>query len=159
MQRRCCRSCRPWPDRLGKQVQQVIKAVKTGDWSRDGDDVIAGGVALHEGEFSLRLVPADEHASAALGTADGVVVLDLDVTPELEAEGLARDLVRMVQQARRDAGLQVSDRIALQITAPQAWIDAADTHRDLLCGEVLATALDLTTDESLDDPRVSVRVA
>ena len=43
----------------------------------------------------------------------GFVVLDTAVTPELAAEGLARDLVRAVQQARRDAGLDVSDRIAL----------------------------------------------
>ena len=52
----------------------------------------------------------------------GFVVLDTDVTPELAAEGVARDLVRAVQQARKDAGLDVSDRIALTVTgrAPRA---------------------------------------
>ena len=48
----------------------------------------------------------------------GFVVLDTAVTPELAAEGVARDLVRAVQQARRDAGLDVSDRIALTDRRP-----------------------------------------
>ncbi len=145
--------------RLGKDVQRVIKAVKSGDWHREGDTVVAGGVALLEGEYSLRLVPADEHASAALSGTDGVVVVDLDVTPELEAEGLARDLVRQIQQARRDAGLDVSDRIALKVLGPDAWVSAAATHRDLIAGETLATSVTLTVDDELDEPAVTVTKA
>jgi isoleucyl-tRNA synthetase len=63
------------------------------------------------------------------------------VTPELEAEGTARDLVRAVQQARKDAGLQVSDRIALTISAPAATLDAARTHEALIAEETLATSV------------------
>ncbi len=142
--------------RLGSGVQQVIKAVKSGDWHRDGEQLVAGGVALHEGEYSLRLVPADEHASAALAGTDGVVVLDLALTDELEAEGLARDLVRMVQQARRDAGLDVSDRIRLTVRANETWLAATQTHRELVTSETLA--VDLTTELDADraEPQVSV---
>ena len=99
--------------RLGRDTQAVIRAVREGDWRRDGDTVVAGGIPLQDGEYSLRLVATDEAATVCLADGDGVVVLDLDVTDELEAEGLARDLVRAVQQARRDAGLAVSDRITL----------------------------------------------
>ena len=70
----------------------------------------------------------------------GFVVLDTAVTPELAAEGLARDLVRAVQQARRDAGLDVSDRIALTIGGSAAVQDAARTHESLIAGETLATS-------------------
>ena len=52
---------------------------------------------------------------ATLKGAAGLVVLDTAVTPELELEGRARDLIRQIQQARRDAGLDVSDRIALEV--------------------------------------------
>ena len=74
----------------------------------------------------------------------GFVVLDTAVTPELEAEGVARDLVRAVQQARRDAGLDVSDRIALTGgVCDAATADAARTHAELIRRETLATSFDV----------------
>ena len=64
--------------------------------------------------------------------------LTLTVTPELAAEGTARDVVRIVQQARRDAGLAVSDRIRLTIGADGAVADAVRAHADFVAGETLA---------------------
>jgi isoleucyl-tRNA synthetase len=125
--------------RLGKDVQRVIKAVKAGDWSVVDGAVVAGGVELAEGEYSLRLVPADPERSAPLPGDVGVVVLDTTLTAELEAEGLARDVVRAVQQARKDAGLDVADRIVLTISADGAAADAVRTHRAFLAEETLAT--------------------
>lgn len=132
--------------RLGSGVQAVIKAIKSGDWTRDGDTVVAGGVALEPGEYTLRMVStdgADEVASSALPGDDGVVVLDTTLTPDLEAEGAARDLVRAVQQARRDAALAISDRIDLVVAAPPALRSQFDAHRALVASETLATTLDL----------------
>jgi isoleucyl-tRNA synthetase len=127
--------------RLGKDVQRVIKAVKAGDWQRTGDgDVVAGGVALQDGEYDLKLVAADPTRSAPLPGGEGVVVLDGTVTPELAAEGLARDLVRVVQQARREAGFNVSDRITVVVDAGD-MADMADVlavHGAFVAGEVLA---------------------
>jgi isoleucyl-tRNA synthetase len=65
-------------------------------------------------------------------------VLDTVVTPELAAEGLARDLVRSIQQARREAGLSVSDRIRLTIDAPDEVTAAARVHERLIRDETLA---------------------
>jgi isoleucyl-tRNA synthetase len=125
--------------RLGKDVQRVIKAVKSGDWSSDGGRVVAGGVELVEGEYTLRLVPADADRSAPLAGDVGVVVLDTTVTPELEAEGVARDVVRAVQQARKDAGFDVSDRIRLTVAAEGATADAIRAHQEFLASETLAS--------------------
>jgi isoleucyl-tRNA synthetase len=72
-----------------------------------------------------------------------VVVLDTEVTPELAAEGLARDVIRVVQQARRDAGLDVSDRISLLVGATPAVSAAVETHREFVAAETLATSLSL----------------
>ena len=100
------------------------------------------GIQLLDGEFTERLVPAgDAGATAALPGSTGLVVLDTDVTPELAAEGTARDVVRAVQQARRDAGLDVSDRIALTLDAPAPVLDAVRTHEAFVAGEVLATSV------------------
>jgi isoleucyl-tRNA synthetase len=84
------------------------------------------------------MVAADAEHTAALSGREGVVVLDTDITPELAAEGLARDVVRVVQQARREAGLNVSDRIALVVDAPDEVADAVRAHETFISGEVLA---------------------
>jgi isoleucyl-tRNA synthetase len=63
------------------------------------------------------------------------------VTPELAAEGTARDVVRVVQQARRDAGLAVSDRIRLTLGADADVADAIHAHADFIARETLAVAV------------------
>ena len=127
--------------RLGKDVQTVIKAVKAGDWSLQGGTVVAAGISLQEGEFERRLVAKGGGAAAELPGGSGLVLIDTEVTPELAAEGLVRDLVRVVQQARRDAGLDVADRIALTIDAPADVVEAARTHEEFLASETLATSV------------------
>ncbi len=128
--------------RVGKAVQQVIKAVKAGEWElRDGAPV-AAGVTLAEGEYELRLVAADAEHSASLPGGEGVVVLDTEVTPELAAEGLARDVVRVVQQARRDADLDVSDRIVVALAASEQVRAAVSAYTGFVAREVLADSVD-----------------
>jgi isoleucyl-tRNA synthetase len=128
--------------RVGKQVQQVIKAVKAGDWELVDGAPVAAGVTLAEGEYELRLVAADAEHSAPLPGGEGVVVLDTDVTPELAAEGLARDVVRVVQQARRDADLDVSDRIVVSVSASDEVRAAVAAYVDFVSAEVLADSVD-----------------
>lgn len=129
--------------RLGRDVQQAIKGSKSGDWSVAGDGTVtAGGLALQEGEYTLETVVDDSVAGGARATAmlpsGGFVVLDTEVTPELAQEGLARDIVRAVQQARRDAGLDVSDRISLTVTGGQLVWEATVAHQALIVEETLA---------------------
>ncbi len=149
--------------RLGKGVQDVIKAHKAGDWSVVDGRVVVGGIDLEDGEYRLELVApesaGDGLASAGLSGGAGVVALDIDVTDELAVEGVARDLIRLVQQARRDADLHVSDRIALTVSASPQWVEALDKHRELVAAETLA--LDIEAHESGDDgdePTIAVRV-
>jgi isoleucyl-tRNA synthetase len=127
--------------RLGKQVQQVIKAVKAGEWELVDGAPVAAGVTLREGEYELKLVASDVENSAPLPAGAGVVVLDTKVTPELAAEGLARDVIRVVQQARRDAGLDVSDRIALTLSASEPVAEAVRAHEAFVAAETLATSV------------------
>ena len=141
--------------RLGAETQQVIKAYGAGDWSLAGDRAVVGGIELLPGEFDFRLVSAGDGAIATLKSSAGLVVLDTVVTPELEREGVARDLVRLVQQARREADLDVSDRITLSIVAPQATVDAFSAHRDLVMGETLSVSAQATLGEA-DEVEVTV---
>jgi isoleucyl-tRNA synthetase len=144
--------------RLGKEVQQVIKAHKSGDWSVVDGLVTVGGQELLDGEYALELVAEDDKASAGLANGGGVVALDVDVTEELEVEGRARDLVRLIQQARRDADLDVSDRIELSIAASELWIEAAITHERLISAETLATKVstEMVQNDESGEPTIVV---
>ena len=128
--------------RLGKDVQAVIKGSKSGDWSVSADGVVtSGGIALQDGEFALETVVeggADDARATAVLPGGGYVVLDTTRTPELEAEGLARDVIRAIQQARRDAGLDISDRIRLTVSAEGGVWEALVAHQQLVMSETLA---------------------
>jgi isoleucyl-tRNA synthetase len=125
--------------RVGKDIQAVIRAAKAGEWTTTpSGSVIAAGVELLAGEFERKLLSRGSGAAAELPAGSGLVLLDTVVTPELAAEGLARDLVRTVQQARRDRGLAVSDRIVLTINGPDVVIVAARRHEELIKSETLA---------------------
>jgi len=154
--RRLSVNARALGPRIGKEVQRVIPAAKAGDWSQDGEVVTAGGVALEPGEYELELQVADETRAIAFLPGGGFIVLDVAVTPELEAEGLARDVVRAVQQARKDAGLEVGDRIALTVAGDEVVVAAVEAHRGLVAGETLATVLELVTGETGEAEGVAV---
>ncbi|MEV4416851.1 isoleucine--tRNA ligase [Catellatospora sp. NPDC049609] len=134
--------------RVGGSVQQVIKAVKAGEWSLVDGAPVAAGVTLQEGEYELKLVAADAEHSAPLPGDAGVVVLDTEVTPALEAEGLARDVVRVVQQARREADLAITDRIALTVAASAEVAAAVQAHQAFLAAETLADSVTFGTVEA-----------
>ncbi|MEU6584774.1 isoleucine--tRNA ligase [Nocardia sp. NPDC046763] len=130
--------------RLGKEVQTVIKAVKAGEWSEAADGTVsAAGIALLPEEYTQRLVAAEPESTAALPGNIGLVVLNSVVTEELEAEGWARDLIRDLQETRKSLGLDVSDRITVVLDVPAERLGWAETHRDLIAGEILATTLSL----------------
>ena len=137
--------------RLGKDVQVAIKASKAGDWSVAEDGTVtSGGIALQEGEYVLRTVIAEAGSNGQQAVAmlprGGFVILDTTVTPELAAEGLARDVIRAVQQARRDAGLAVSDRISLRLAGDEVVRAAVEAYADLITSETLSAHLDLPED-------------
>jgi isoleucyl-tRNA synthetase len=147
--------------RLGKDVQQAIRGSKSGDWSVAEDGTVtSGGLALLEGEYTLETVAgaADESSAVGVLPSGGFVVLDTAVTPELAQEGLARDLVRQVQQARREAGLDVSDRIALTIAGSDEVQAAARAHEGLITSETLATSYDVVPGAE-GEPQVTVTKA
>ena len=146
--------------RIGKSVQAVIQAAKAGDWSEADGVVTVGGIALVEGEYTIDLV-----ANLADGADDSVVtehigilpgggflILDGQVTEELATEGLARDVVRAVQQARKDAGLDVSDRIRLTLEATDDVLAAVAAHSELVKSETLTLELETVSNGSLGNP-------
>jgi isoleucyl-tRNA synthetase len=146
--------------RLGKDVQAAIKAVKAGEGVVNPDGTLTAGPAvLRPDEYSSRLVAADPEYTAALPDGTGLVVLDGTVTPELEAEGWAKDRIRELQELRKSTGLDVSDRISVVMSVPAERADWARTHRDLIAGEILATSFEFGEPADAAEIGDGVRVA
>ena len=131
--------------RVGKDVQRIIQAAKAGNWQVDGSKVSVDGTELLDGEYEITMVAAEADSTSAVGlTATGFVLLNTQITPELAAEGLARDAVRHIQQARKDADLDVSDRIKLTLLADAESLTALKVHEGFIAAETLAVELSMS---------------
>ncbi|MDH6216382.1 isoleucine--tRNA ligase [Streptomyces pseudovenezuelae] len=133
--------------RFGKRVQDVAKAVANAD-------AAALSLALREGKASVEVdgetitLAPDEviitetprEGWSVASDSGATVALDLEITEELRQAGLARDAIRLIQEARKNSGLDVADRIALRWTSTDpAVIAALSEHAGLIADEVLAT--------------------
>ncbi|MDC4233162.1 isoleucine--tRNA ligase [Actinomyces sp. B33] len=140
-------------------TSQLFQAQKAGEWlvSEDGASCTFPGVEAEGGpvvlsgeQFSVSTsVDAQEGQVADVLASGTFVVLDTEVTAELEAEGYARDVVRAVQDERKSAGLHIADRIDLALTVPADRVAAVEAHREMICRETLALALSVETGEKL----------
>ena len=136
----------------GKKTGALVKAANGGDWELLPDGrARVGSEQLAPEFFVLKVEGKDGHA-VGVGMGGTVLVsLDTEVTPEQEAEGLARDLIRVVQEARKEADLQVTDRIALTLEVGETLRAAIGTHMDRIRQETLCSELILGDDpEQLD---------
>ncbi|MGB3413972.1 MAG: isoleucine--tRNA ligase [Microbacteriaceae bacterium] len=135
--------------RLGKQVQQIIQAAKAGDWSESNGLVIAGGVELQEGEYELQLETSGvpEGKALALLNSESFLLLDTVLTADLEAEGLARDMIRAIQDTRKQAGFEVSDRIRLEMQMNDSDAAAIEKFSGMIQAETLALILKVNNED------------
>jgi isoleucyl-tRNA synthetase len=137
--------------RFGKHMPQAAAAIAALDPAhvaaalREGRTV---GVNVdgteHEltsDDLQLAMQPLEGYQVERAGSH--AVALDLQLSDDLRREGLAREIVHAIQNARRDAGLDVSDRIQLGLDGDEPVLAAAEAHRDYVAGEVLARELEI----------------
>jgi isoleucyl-tRNA synthetase len=145
--------------RFGKRMPEVARAVAAldaGDVAaalREGRPVTIdlGGAAEELGpdDLQLRLEPVEGYQLEREGSH--AVALDLALDDDLRREGLAREVVHAIQNARKAAGLEVEDRIALTLGGDEGLLDAARAHEAYVTGETLA--VDVSYDgDGQDEP-------
>ena len=125
--------------RLGKKVQTLIQDGKTGKFKllENGQVEIAGEI-LEKEDYTTAFVC--EEGLEADSTPQVVVLLETEITPELELEGLSRELIRAIQELRKNSGLEVSDRITLTYqTDSEKLRSMMKESSDHIAREVLAT--------------------
>ncbi len=158
-------AARPVFPRLGKRFGSLMPAIKRtleqcdareiSDRVRNHEPVELmiekQSVVLEPQDIRIETTAAEGFTSAS--NADFLVALDTRLDHDLVVEGLARELVRSVQDARKSAGLEISDRIVLSITGSKPVAEALDRHRDYVMSETLAVELC----EDIDDGFVRER--
>ena len=136
--------------RFGNGTQGVAKAISAADPREFATALAAGSatvvvdgadVSIEADDVVVTETPRSGWAVASAGAE--TVALDLELTHELRLAGLVREVVRLVQQARKDAGLEVTDRIALwwRVGGSPEPAEAIRTHGESLASEVLATSV------------------
>jgi isoleucyl-tRNA synthetase len=134
--------------RHGAAVGTIMAGARSGEWRLlpDGGAEV-GGVVLAPDEFQLTARARPGHEVAEEG--DLLVALDTQRTPELESEGLAREVAHRLQGLRKAAGLEVSDRVVASISGDASLLAQLAAHRDWLAGEILAVELGLGPETDL----------
>ena len=128
--------------RLGGALKDIIPTVKRGDYEIKGDKLVVGEYTLNSDEFENRLTIKDGVTGAALPDNTAVVVLNTETNSELIAEGLVNDALRFIQDSRKAAGLDVSDRIKLTYTTEIALHNAIEAHKKRIMHDALIVEMD-----------------
>jgi isoleucyl-tRNA synthetase len=135
--------------RHGPRVQAVAAALQADDGTLARSLAAGNSVELGVDDGpAVAIGPEDVELSQEIREGWGVasdggltVALELEVTPALRLEGLARELIRIVQDARKTAGLHVTDRIVLAVESGGVVRDALVAHRDMIGAETLAATV------------------
>ena len=142
--------------KFGSKIKEITVASKSGEWKKTSEKTIEiAGVELADDDFEIKLIAKNQDekkfVSSSLPSNDCLVQLDVEVTKELEDEGIARDIVRAVQQNRKDADLNITDRIKLQIfSSNKRILEIAFAFQNYIREQVLADILECTiTSENL----------
>ena len=136
--------------RFGKRMPQVAAAVEALDPVHVANVMTEGGQVginvdgdehtIDADEVTLSLQPLEGYEVEA--EAGHAVALQLELDEELVREGMARDIVRAIQNARKGAGLEISDRIRVSLGGDEELLAAAREHQEYIANEVLAIAVE-----------------
>jgi isoleucyl-tRNA synthetase len=160
--------------KLGPRVKDVAAALARDDGEAAARLAAGEKVTLSLDDGAVELSPDDVDLSqqpragwGAVSRGHVTLALDLEISPALRREGLAREVMRVVQDARKNAGLDVSDRIVLGLDATDELADAIETHREEIAGETLAVDVQTAPpagathreDAVIDGMRLTVSIA
>jgi len=143
--------------KYGAKMKEITEAMRTGNWQKSKDNSIEiAGINLVDDEFDLKLAIKNydetKFSVMALPSNDYLVMLDIQISKALEDEGIARDIVRAIQQDRKEADLDISKQITLKIFSTNPRIlQVAQDFIEYINKQVLALSLEALTQKPLPD--------
>ena len=131
--------------RIPEQIKNIIKASKEGIWKVNPDKTLSiGNQVLFNTEYELTLTPKNQDVSNSLKSGLGVVEFDINIDEDLYIEGLARDIIRHIQQSRKEAGFEINDKIELEITTQDKLQNAINIHQNFIETQTLSLIKDIS---------------
>ena len=124
---------------FGSKMKEISTAAKNNQWQKleNGNIKIAGKV-LSKDDFEIKLTTKDSEKIFPLPTNDCLIELDLNVTTELENEGIARDIVRLIQQDRKERNFNISDYINIKISCSDKLQKIINANEDYIKSQTLS---------------------
>lgn len=150
--------------RLPQHMKDIISASKEGDWSNDGGRLVVAGHELQDDEYELVLDPHAKESAKNLPSNDGLVMFDLNIDRELLLEGMARDVIRLIQQSRKDKDFDISDNIKLEYRTSGDLSEAINMHKNLIQEQTLSSLHesqegDFAFSENIADIGIDIRLS
>ena len=128
---------------FGSSLKDILIAQKKGEWRIENEKLIISGNTIDKELFSIVYKSKNGLRISQCATKNILVMLDDNITEELETEGLSRDIVRIIQQTRKDIGLQISDRIDVKISYNDNIFDKVfDNWNQYICNQTLSDKIE-----------------
>ena len=141
--------------RIGSKVQDCIRLAKLGEWKDVNGKIVVGGINLEEGEYELESKIVNDDSSQIVVGENIIVSLDINLDEVLIGEGISRDVIRLIQNLRREKNLDVSDNIDIKINADKAVTKAIQDNYSYVCTQVLANKIELGNDIDNNSEKIS----
>ena len=149
---------------MGKKFGKMMKAVAAAVDAMSQKEIAAletnGTITLDvEGtpavieRDDVEIVSQDMPGWAVANDGAPTVALDLEITEELRREGWAREIVKRIQNLRKESGLEITDRIRIEMTHEEAIEGAVANFQDYICGQVLADSFTFVTTVAGENPQ------
>jgi len=128
--------------RLGSKMKDILAAQRKNEWSLLADGHLEiGGVVVEPSDFEIRVKTSGDLIAEPVDHWRGLVIVDMSIDPDLQEEGWARDMVRLIQEARKQAQLRITDRIKVHAEVPAQLRGAMQKHERHIRDETLAIEL------------------
>lgn len=131
--------------KLGARFKDIMTAQRSGDWKLTADGKLdIAGLQLEQSDFEMRVQVTGDTPADPFDRWQGLTLLDITIYPELEVEGFARDLIRTIQQTRKDRNYRITDRITVELELPAGLQASLQPFADHIAKETLADQFTLS---------------
>lgn len=145
--------------KLGARFKDVMTAQRNGNFTINDDNKLdIAGITLNAEDFEMRIVVADNMTADSFDQWKGLVILDTTLYPELEVGGWSRDLIRGIQQLRKEMNLHVTDRINVSLYMPANMNTALQPFLAHITKETLADSLTVLQDSALESTTGNIEI-